>query len=143
MTGPVFVLAAQAGTEDDNLLGRIADEFRSYLETVGINPFFIVAVFAGFIVAVIAYRLLRPAVLARQEIEKLFQALTKANGLTVDEEQELRAGVAALGLENPIVIFTRRSLLDRHAETVISTETEPRRSHRLERLRQVAEKLYA
>lgn len=141
-TSYFFSGVAQTATADNTLVDQLARAFRSHLAAVGVNPFLIVGFFALLIVAVIVYWLLRPRIFVRREIERLFQTLVRANGLSAEEEQELRAAVAVLRLTNPLVVFTRRSLLDRHAEMVSNSELEPRRTYRIEKLKQLMEKLY-
>ncbi|MDQ7779694.1 MAG: hypothetical protein RDV41_08280 [Planctomycetota bacterium] len=134
---------ALAQASEPGLLETIADDFREYLAEDTVHPLLVLGVLVLGILVIVAYRMLRPRLMVRQEADKLFASLAAANGLLPEEERELRLASEALGLENPLIVYTRRSLLERHADGVRTGKTEPAGAQRLQRLQSLIEKLFS
>ena len=70
---------------------------------------------AGLILALVWRVVVRPRFERIREIERLFTALMDANRLNSAERDFLRSAARFHQLENPSVLFVRRSLLDEYA----------------------------
>lgn len=92
-------------------------EFQKYAAQDGTSGYWILAVAAALVALLLFWQfIIRPRLDRRRDLDDLFLDLARVSRLEKDEIQYLRRAAAFHQLDNPSVLFVRRSLLEAYEE---------------------------
>lgn len=112
---PEIPFRAQNAPGSDSLR-RVSDSVQDFLRSQPGSAVVLLVVLMLVLGLAVFYALLRPELARRRRVSECLDRLVQAHGLDAAQRRALRRLAARAGLDNPALLFVRRSLLEQFGQ---------------------------